>query len=107
MLELAARSLEIIHRDSVLNISHLGLLTDVMDGLKIPQNRRQELLKLVEEKNVAAMEALCADCGNMDVLTRLILCSGTPEEVCRRNGIAQIMGVSLKRSENGYFYQYG
>ena len=33
--------------------------------------------------------------------------SGTPEEVCGRNGIAQIMGVSLKRSENGYFYQYG
>ena len=32
--------------------------------------------------------------------------SGSPEEVHERNGIAQIMGVSLNRSESGYFYQY-
>ena len=81
VLELAARSLEIIHRDSVLNISHLGLLTDVMDGLKIPRNRRPELLKLVAEKNAAAIEELCRDCADIQILTRLITCSGTPEQV--------------------------
>ena len=31
---------------------------------------------------------------------------GTPEEVCGRNSLAQIMGVSLNRSESGYAYQY-
>ena len=32
--------------------------------------------------------------------------SGTPEEVCGRNGISQIMGVSLNPTECGYSYRY-
>ena len=44
VLALAADSLALIHPEAVLNVSHLGLLEQVMDSAGIPQNRRKALL---------------------------------------------------------------
>ena len=103
VLELAAGSLELIHKDSVLNISHLGLMTDVMDAVGIPRQCRKELLALVAQKNVAGIQALCRDYEKADLLTKLILCSGTPEEVLPR--VRQLLADRVNTAAVGQLIQ--
>lgn len=85
VLQLAAESLQTISPDSVLNISHLGLLADVIAAIGIPENRRKELLGLIGEKNTHEITALCRGCGvaeeKIGLLLQLITCSGRAETV--------------------------
>lgn len=61
VLYLAARSLELISRDSVLEISHLGVLSRLLDTVGIPENRKDSVLKCIGQKNLHELEALCRD----------------------------------------------
>ena len=61
VLYLAARSLEQISRDSVLEISHLGVLSRLLDTVGIPENRKGSVLKCIGQKNLHELEALCRD----------------------------------------------
>ena len=85
VVKLAAESMELIQPESILNISHLGLLADVIAAIGVPENRRDALLKYIGEKNVHELMALCRSCGadeaGADVLRRLISLNGTPETV--------------------------
>ena len=85
VIRLAAESLLLIHEDAVLNVSHLGVMTGVIDGLGIPENRRQELLGYIGEKNIHELTALCRDCGaeetGINILRQLVILSGRPDEV--------------------------
>ena len=44
VVRLAAESLLLIHPEAVLNLSHLGLLSQIIGAIGIPENRKQELL---------------------------------------------------------------
>lgn len=85
VLLLAAESLGIIHRDCILNISHLGLLDHVIAAAGIPEGRRKALLRCIGEKNTHELTCLCRGWGvkeeNIDILTRLVSLSGRPEAV--------------------------
>ena len=85
VVQLAVESLKCIQADGVLNISHLGLLSDVITAMGIPENKKSTLLKYIGEKNLHEVTALCQNCGaedrNIDILKTLISLNGTPETV--------------------------
>ena len=90
VLTLAAESLRTIHPEAVLNVSHLGLLEQVMDGMAIPGNRRKALLGFIGEKNLHELTALCRSCGAQEDaigrLCRLVQLTGTPAQVLPEAG---------------------
>lgn len=63
VLTLAAESLRQISTDAVLDISHLGILSGVMDHIGIPMELRSEAMGYIGEKNLHDLTALCARCG--------------------------------------------
>lgn len=85
VLTLAARSLQAISPDWVLDISHLGLLAAVLDGAGLPPAQRGEALRLIGEKNTHELAALCRAEGvtqeNIDLLTGLVTAAGDPATV--------------------------
>ena len=82
---LAADSLERIHPDGVLCISHLGLMSDLIGSMGILQRERKALLRCIGEKNLHELTALCRSCGveagKISCLRTLICLKGLPGEV--------------------------
>ena len=85
VLQLAAESLCHICENSVLDVSHLGLLSEFLDTLGIPPERKSTLLGCVGEKNVHELAEICrgADVPEKDIqlLSRLVSLCGTPKAV--------------------------
>ena len=85
VLLLAAKSLVAISPDTVLDISHLGIVSAVLDALCVDGTTRQALLRCIGEKNVHEMTAIAAAAGaepaRISLLTRLVTASGKPSEV--------------------------
>ncbi len=85
VLMLAAESLRGISGDSILDISHLGLLSDVIDGVGVPREKKDELLKFIGEKNQHELARTCLEAGvpetGIEVLKELATASGEPKAV--------------------------
>ena len=77
VLLLAAKSLESISEDFVLDISHMGVIAEVMETLQIPEAKRCEILKYIEEKNTHDITALCDN----EKLQKIINAYGSSQEV--------------------------
>lgn len=88
VLGLAAKSLQTVSSDCILDFSHLGLLQELIGAVGIPENRKAAALKLVGEKNVHELAALCRSCGigeeNISLLKQAVTLSGAPETVLPR-----------------------
>ncbi len=61
---LAARSLYSINRDYVLDISHMGIVTGLIDSLGLSAAKKEELLECIGQKNIAEIRHLC---GKYDI----------------------------------------
>jgi ATP phosphoribosyltransferase regulatory subunit len=88
VLTLAARSLLEISPRCVLDISHLGILSAVMDALSVPADARAALLASISEKNLHELSAKAAAAGVSESGTAL-LCElsatyGKPRDVLPR-----------------------
>lgn len=85
VLLLAAESLRSISDQAVLDVSHLGLLSRVMDVVGIPAEYKGDLVKFISEKNAHELTSLCQNCGisdeNTQLLRQLIALKGTPATV--------------------------
>lgn len=85
VLELAAKSLLCISGEGILDVSHLGLLSAVMDAVGVPAGRREAMLKYIGEKNTHEMLALCRDCGmepeKTELLKQVLAANGKPAVV--------------------------
>lgn len=85
VLSLAAQSLRKISRESILEISHLGLLSDLIDSIGVPQGRKSAMLKYIGQKNIHELVDACRDCGvaedKIEILKELIRTAGAPETV--------------------------
>ena len=85
VLTLALATLRAISPACVLDISHLGLLSDLVDAIGIPTDRKEELLRLVGSKNRHEMTALCLECGvSPEAANRLnaaVSLCGAPDQV--------------------------
>ncbi len=56
---LAALSLAALSPEAILNVSHMGLLSGVLEDLAVPVSVHEELLKLAEAKNLHDLDRLC------------------------------------------------
>ena len=87
VLQLAAESLRLMHPRPVLTVSHMGLLNEVITAAGIPESRKAAALRLIGEKNLHELSALCRDCGvaeqKQEMLLSLLNCSGAACEVLR------------------------
>ena len=85
VLALALESLKLISDDFVLDVSHLGVLSAVLDGMGVSEDERAELLHCVSEKNPHGIDALCASVGipadKAAVLKKLVSLYGEPSSV--------------------------
>lgn len=84
-LMLACVSLKTISDSSVLDISHLGIITAVFDAFEIPSFARKGILKFISEKNIHELTSLCSEIELSDdkteIIKSLVSISGKPEIV--------------------------
>lgn len=82
---LAGESLRCISGEWALSLSHLGIVSEALDGLKVPGEYRQRLLKCIGEKNLHELTAICREAGAEESaaerLRRLLSTYGAPEVV--------------------------
>lgn len=85
VLLLAAKSLLSISPHAILDISHLGLLTEFLENMGIPPAHTRSILKYIGEKNRHDLAAACESFGisreNTEALTRLAALSGPVRDV--------------------------
>lgn len=63
VLLLAAKSLETISGDYLLDVSHLGFVAGLLDAAGVEEGDRGRLLKLMGEKNVTTLGRTCRELG--------------------------------------------
>ncbi len=73
-LMLAIKSLEAISDDFVLDVSHMGIVSDIMDALSVSDEGREKLLSCIGEKNTHGIRAICAEDG-IDEEKSKVLCA--------------------------------
>lgn len=85
VLTLAAKSLLAVSPDSILDISHLGLLSQLIDFVGIPQGQIDTVLRFIGGKNVHELTQFCRRLGvdeeKIDLLKQTISISGNPRDV--------------------------
>ena len=85
VLSLAARSLDALSPEFVLEVSHLDVVSHLLDSVGAEGAMRAELLRFLAEKNTHDIRALCASCGwdneSVELLCALVAVSGTPSSV--------------------------
>lgn len=73
VLTLAAESLVSISDDCVLDISHLGILSDVLDSLGVSHEAEKKILKCIGERAVHEIASICKKEGANEENTELLL----------------------------------
>lgn len=113
VLMLAAQSLQLISEESILNISHLGIVNSVLDGMQLSEAARQKILRCIGEKNLHEINAVCSENGagavDTEYLKELVLTYGTPEKVlprlkelgCDENALQQLRLLTDMLYANG------
>jgi ATP phosphoribosyltransferase regulatory subunit len=85
VLTLAAQSLRVISPDCVLDISHLGLLDELLDSIGIPEDQKATVLRCIGQKNTHELTALCRTFGipeeKIVILKEAVSLSGSPDSV--------------------------
>ena len=80
VLSLAAKSLECISNDYVLDISHMGIISEVINSIGALTPDR--LLKCIGEKNSHEISNICREEGtDPDKLLKLVSLYGSPDKV--------------------------
>ena len=82
VLMLASESLSGISEDFVLDISHLGIVSALIDSVGLSPDGRARVLKCLGEKNVHGINDICTGEGvSGDELSKLVMLYGNPEKV--------------------------
>lgn len=83
VVQLAAKSLRSISDNSVLNLSSLDVISELLEG--VSEEDRKAVFACIGEKNVHELKRLCRamgmDAARMALLEKLILSFGTPAQV--------------------------
>ena len=112
VLYLAAKSLLAISSECVLDISHLGFINSVFEGLGLDEAYRGEALRLIGEKNLHELMVLCQNAGLLEdavhKIKKLITLYGAPEEILPKlkqtfEGVADLSFVEELEKTIGLF----
>lgn len=115
VLMLACESLRSISPDCVLDISHLGILSDIIDGLGVSEEKKTSVLKCIGEKNTHEIENICVEeqisPEDISVLKNIVAFYGKPVEVIsklekckyiKRDKIEELKFITDLLTQNGY-----
>lgn len=87
VLLLAAKSLALTGENFVIEVSHLGMLSYLLDGISTDGDIRNQILKCVSEKNLHGIKTICAANGIEEARTiplfKALSNYGKPEEVLK------------------------
>ena len=85
---LAKKSLSAISRDSILDISHLGVLSALTEELGLSDDAKKAIIACVGEKNMHGIREICresgADEGKTETLVSLVSAYGAPRRVMEK-----------------------
>ena len=85
VLTLATKSLEMISDDYVLDVSHMGIVSALADGIGLTARGKAQILSCLAEKNLHGIDGVCAaegvDPSRADVLKRLMAIKGGVSEM--------------------------
>ncbi|MBE6616556.1 MAG: hypothetical protein E7627_01240 [Ruminococcaceae bacterium] len=85
VLMLAARSLKTISDDCELDISHLGIVSEVLDNIGLFGEARSQVLRLIGDKNTHDIKKVCLENGvdeqGAELLQSLVSIYGKPSDV--------------------------
>ncbi len=85
---LAAKSLECITDDYILDISHMGIVSEALNSVSVSEKGRKAMLKALGEKNVSGISAVCREEGidesDAELLKKLITIYGEPCDVINK-----------------------
>lgn len=84
VIMLAVKSLELISKNYVLDISHVGLVSGLMSQAGIDEGKYSDVLKCVREKNTPALIALCDTARQQDILLPLTSVYGPMGQVMEK-----------------------
>jgi len=117
VLMLAAESLRRISKECVLDISHLGIISSVLDNLGVDGDSRAQVIKCIGEKNFHEISGILEANGvpgeKTEILRKLIATYGTPDEVIPqikllpegivdKSCVDSLVEVVTLLNENGY-----
>ena len=107
VLTLAAESLAVISEECVLDVSHMGLLSEILDHAGVSYEARGQVLKAIGEKNLHGLEGICRNLKleeeKIQLLKKIISCCGAAADVLPR--LRQLLagtvgGEALSQLEN-------
>lgn len=82
VLMLAAESLALVSNEYVLDVSHLDIVSEVMEAVGVSDEAKKEILKCIGEKNLHGISAICENEGkDGEKLRRLVSTYGAPKQV--------------------------
>ncbi len=117
VLMLACESLRSISDESVLDISHLGILSDLIDNIGIKNENKSRILKCASEKNTHEINEICQNDNisseKCELLKKVISTYGLPAYVISellplisdyvsKDKIDELKTIVSSLSENGY-----
>ncbi len=91
VITLAVKSLAELSEHYVLDVSHMGIITGLLDGICISEENKEKIIRCISEKNAHEIERICE---SADVPT---------EDICRILSLVKIygpMGEALKKTES-------
>ena len=88
-VQLAAKSLAVISKDFALDISHLGILSAVLDEIALGEEFNREIMRLLSEKNLHETRSACQRYGVSESATDKLL------QIVRAYGDMQSVLASL------------
>ena len=106
MLMLAVESLRTVSPECVLDVSHLDVVSELVDALGADADERRALLKCIGEKNLHGLDEICrgldADAAAVERLKTLVQTSGSPAQVlpvlralgCAPEAVAQLAAAA-------------
>ncbi len=106
VLMLACESLKSISDECVLDITHLGILSDVINSTGLSSSASKKVLKCIGDKNLHEIKAICAEesipSEKTDALINVVSSYGSPSKVIQelKNALSDnIANVNLKELE--------
>ncbi len=82
---LAVKSLVAVSSAYILDLSHMGIISAMVDAIPASEEEKARIIRCIGEKNVHEMREICTGCGASDELTEklalLIGIYGKPQEV--------------------------
>ncbi len=103
VLLLAAKSLFEISEDFVLDISHLGIISGIIDSMNLKGEIKGRLITAIGEKNPQGIDAVCrdglVDADKADILRSLVSMKGGCDEMLEILGGSEVYPIAESFAE--------